>query len=93
MTTATIDNTAKQLTILDKTRIDRIGTAIEGLEALASLNVLDDTFRVYSEAVCNYLTGARGALKHGEIALYYEMVDKAVRLLGSIEAHRPQEVA
>lgn len=97
MTTPSIDNKTAQyenaLRIVDKTRIEKIGVAIEGFKALASLRPDDDTLRIYLGAVSDHLVAARAYLKAGNLGGYYDALDKAVKLLGSIEAHRPQGVA
>ena len=88
MTTAQYENT---LRIVDEARIQKITTAVEDLKALAGLRPNDDTLRVYLGAVSDHLIAARAYLKAGNLGGYYNALDNAVKLLGSIEAHRPQE--
>lgn len=95
MTTLSIDNKTAQyenaLRIVDNARIQKIATAVDGLKALAGLCPGDDTLRIYLGAVSDHLVAARAYLKAGNLGGYYDALDKAVKLLGSIEAHRPQE--
>jgi len=95
MTTASTDMTTAQyentLRIVDKARIQKITAAVEGLKALAGLRPNDDTLRIYLGAVSDHLIAARAYLKAGNLGGYYNALDNAVKLLGSIEAHRPQE--